>query len=177
MGSEIEADYTTGKTLYAQIRNSTGSIFNIAGAFEAYQTANIGQYAVNMSEQGVASGFYTGSIPGAVNASGTYNIIVKDRAGGSPAESDRTIAVGQIEWDGSAVQSLYGIVSVIFANVIEGAVTFLQACRLWNSAMGGKASGLAGTNALYRDLGDTKNRIDATVDANGNRTVVTLNLT
>jgi hypothetical protein len=43
--------------------------------------------------------------------------------------------------------------------------------------MGGKASGLETTTAVYRDSADTKDRITATVDANGNRTAVTLDLT
>lgn len=65
----------------------------------------------------------------------------------------------------------------ILDEVVEGAVTLRQSSRLWNAAMGGIASGLATTNAKYRDLGDTKDRVDATVDADGNRSAVTLDLT
>jgi hypothetical protein len=43
--------------------------------------------------------------------------------------------------------------------------------------MGGKASGLGTTTAVYRDLADSKDRISATVDADGNRTAVTRDLT
>jgi cell division protein ZapA (FtsZ GTPase activity inhibitor) len=64
----------------------------------------------------------------------------------------------------------------LLAKVIEGTVTLLQSIRLMNSALAGKASGLDTTNPIYRDLGDTKNRIDATVDADGNRSAVTLDL-
>ena len=60
---------------------------------------------------------------------------------------------------------------------VDGAVTARQSVRLQNSAMGGKASGLATTTAVYRDLADTKNRITATVDVDGNRTAVTTILT
>jgi hypothetical protein len=38
----------------------------------------------------------------------------------------------------------------------------------------GKASGLDSTTAKFRNLTDSKDRIIATVDANGNRTAVTL---
>jgi hypothetical protein len=41
----------------------------------------------------------------------------------------------------------------------------------------GKASGLATTTAVYRDVADTKDVITATVDADGNRTAITRDLT
>lgn len=105
MASEIQADYLTGRTLYAQVRNTVGQIWNTAGvAFEAYNTANIADYDIALTEQGTASGYYAGNMP-AVTA-GTYNVIVKNRAGGSPAESDITVAAGLIGWNGSAVTDL-----------------------------------------------------------------------
>lgn len=67
--------------------------------------------------------------------------------------------------------------AAMLAATVEGAVTVVQSMRLVNAAVAGKASGLATTNAMYRDLGDTKDRIDATVDADGNRSAVTLDLT
>ena len=63
------------------------------------------------------------------------------------------------------------------AATVEGSVSVVQSIRLANSALGGKASGLDTTNPIYRDLADTKDRIDATVDADGNRTAVTRDLT
>lgn len=65
----------------------------------------------------------------------------------------------------------------VLAAVVEGSVTVQQSLRLANSALGGKASGLATTTATFRDIGDTKDRIVATVDADGNRSVVTRDLT
>lgn len=69
--------------------------------------------------------------------------------------------------------SAAGIDSII-DEVIEGSTTLRQMMRLFASALIGKASGLGGATALYRDVGDTKNRITATVDADGNRSAVTL---
>jgi hypothetical protein len=65
----------------------------------------------------------------------------------------------------------------VLDEVVDGAVSLRQSARLWNAALGAKASGLAGTTATYRDLADTKDRITATVDANGNRTAVARDLT
>lgn len=55
--------------------------------------------------------------------------------------------------------------------------TVRQLLRGFASALLAKASGLAGTTAHYRDIADTKDRILATVDQDGNRTAVTLDLT
>ena len=60
---------------------------------------------------------------------------------------------------------------------VETGLTWRQWMRLAASALFGKASGMAGTTAVYRDYGDTKARITATVDANGNRTAVTTDAT
>lgn len=68
-------------------------------------------------------------------------------------------------------------VDEIWDEAVDGTVTARQSMRLHNAAMGGKASGLETTTAAYRDLADTKDRIEAVVDANGNRTSVILDLT
>jgi len=62
----------------------------------------------------------------------------------------------------------------VWTNVIEGSMTAEQMMRIMLSALGNKASGAETTNMLFRDLADSKNRINATVDANGNRSSVTL---
>ncbi len=56
---------------------------------------------------------------------------------------------------------------------VETGLTPRQWFRVAASALFGKSSGLATTTAVYRDVGDTKDRITATVDADGNRTAVT----
>src|SRR6266540_654078 len=61
-------------------------------------------------------------------------------------------------------------VDEILDDTLEGTMTVRQALRIILSAVAGKLSGAATTNVLIRDIGDTKNRIDATVDAAGDRT-------
>ena len=60
---------------------------------------------------------------------------------------------------------------------VDGSVTARQSLRLNNSAAGAKLSGAATTSVAVRDLADTKDRITATVDADGNRTAVSRDLT
>lgn len=67
--------------------------------------------------------------------------------------------------------------TAVMGSTIEGTFDLTESARLWNAALAGKASGLSGTAATFRDLADTKDRIVATVDADGNRTAVTRDVT
>lgn len=68
-------------------------------------------------------------------------------------------------------------VADILAGVIEGSITLKGALRLALAALTGKASGGGTTTVIFRDTGDTKARITATVDSSGNRTAVTRDIT
>jgi hypothetical protein len=57
----------------------------------------------------------------------------------------------------------------VLAATYEGSETVQDHLRLARAALYGKANGLATTTAHYRDAADTKNRITAGVDADGNR--------
>jgi hypothetical protein len=63
------------------------------------------------------------------------------------------------------------------ADGIETGVTLRQAQRLALAANAGKLSGAATTTVRIRDRADSKDRIVATVDADGNRTAVTVDTT
>lgn len=60
---------------------------------------------------------------------------------------------------------------------VESTMTLRQTLRLILSSTVAKLSGAATTTVTIRDIGDTKNRITATVDANGNRSSVTTDVT
>ena len=62
-------------------------------------------------------------------------------------------------------------VDEILDEVIEGTITLRQAIRLALAVLVGKTN-TGGT--VFRDTGDSKPRITATVDASGNRTAMTL---
>lgn len=122
MARELECDGTTGTTVYFQLRNSVGQIWRVDTlVFENYLTANIAHYNIAATEQGSASGFFTADMPGAV--AGEYNVIAKQQAGGSPAESDRTVATGEVQWSGTAIVPL----SAVGLASSQGAVTFTGA--------------------------------------------------
>lgn len=59
------------------------------------------------------------------------------------------------------------------ADGVETGLTPRQAMRLLTAALAGELSGAATTTIVIRNTADTKNRITATVDADGNRTAIT----
>lgn len=74
----------------------------------------------------------------------------------------------------AAASSPSAIAAAVLAAVVEGSLTIAAAVRILLSANAGKCSGMDGTSPKFRDIGDTKDRIAATVDKDGNRTAVTL---
>ena len=63
------------------------------------------------------------------------------------------------------------------ASGVETSWTLRQAMRVMLAVLAGKLSGAATTTITIRDVGDTKNRVTATVDTNDNRTAVTYDKT
>jgi len=69
--------------------------------------------------------------------------------------------------------SAAGIDSIL-DEVVEGTLTFRQIQRIVLATLSGKSAGGGTATITFRDNADSKNRISATVDANGNRTAITL---
>jgi len=101
----------------------------------------------------------------------TFRLVAAEAVAGTP-KADTSHFAGT-----AYATALAAEVDAVWDEQVDGSVTARQSVRLANSALGGKASGLATTTAVYRDLADTKDRITATVDANGNRTAVTRDVT
>ena len=99
-----------------------------------------------------------------VGTLGTWDTVIKSIVSAnslttsSSGESGSSLTAGEV-WD--------------LANGIEPSLTPRQALRLIAAALAGKLTGADGTTITIRDVGDTKNRIIATVDASGNRTSIT----
>lgn len=66
------------------------------------------------------------------------------------------------------------IAAAVWAYVVEGALTAVQVYRIIVSVLAGKSTGGGTTSVAFRDIADSKNRVSATVDADGNRNAVTL---
>lgn len=93
MADEIQLDYPTGSTLYAQVRNTSGQVWNGTG-FEALSAANWLSYAIPMTEA-PGTGVYLADMP--VSTAALYTVAVRKQAGGSPVTSDITVGSGEID--------------------------------------------------------------------------------
>lgn len=60
----------------------------------------------------------------------------------------------------------------VMSSAVEAGVTLQQSLRLQSAVLLGKVSGAGTGTETFRDVNDTKNRVVATVDANGNRTSI-----
>lgn len=77
----------------------------------------------------------------------------------------------------SGVISFQMIGDAILAAIVEGTLTIQDSLKLTLSALTGKVSGAPLGPIAFRDTSDTKNRIVANVDTDGNRTVVVRDVT
>lgn len=75
-----------------------------------------------------------------------------------------------------AVQAKTDVTNSTIEKTIDGSFTLNQITKLLASVLLGKISGAEGTTLTFRDISDTKNRIIAVVDSDGNRTTLTFDL-
>ena len=66
------------------------------------------------------------------------------------------------------------IADAILDEVVVGSYTMRQLLKVMAAALAGKATGGGTTSVTFRGVDDTSDVIVATVDANGNRSAVTL---
>lgn len=191
MSNELSVTHSTGNTIYLVLLNTASQVYNTSTtSFETPQNANWANYAITATEAGT-TGIYRGDMPSV--AAGIYYLVAYKQSGGSPAVGDSDIGEGAMEWDGSAEIALNSrstfdsasdtvtlsasSVDAILDDPVDGSYTLRQILRLLASALAGKVSGGGTTTVTFRDLGDSKDRIVATVDASGNRTAITLDAT
>lgn len=101
MANEIHVDYPSGSNLYAVIRNSSGQVWYPAGqAFEiwGYDHRDADDYDISLTDK--SGDIYIGNFDSNI-AAGRYTVQVRKRAGANPADSDETVASGEIIWTGS----------------------------------------------------------------------------
>lgn len=95
---------TADQTVYVLLFHPNGQVWN-GSEFEAYATANRGDYDIPLTELGSQSGVYVADMPAAITSSGTYHWVSFLQAGASPAESDTRLDTGEVDWTGSSVAS------------------------------------------------------------------------
>lgn len=156
---------------------SAGAVAEIQAGLSTLDAAGVraalGLAAANLDTQLAAiAGFIDTEVAAILAAVDTEVAAIKAKTDGLPASpaavgSAMTLTAGERDSVAAALLDL--------AAGVETGRTLRQALRLMLAALAGKASGLATTTATYRDTNDAVDRIVATVDADGNRSAVTLN--
>ena len=101
MANEIQADYASGNTLYAVIRNNSGGVWYIAGeAFETWGTdgRDADDYNISLIDKGGSR--YIGNFDGNIPA-GRYCVQIFLQASASPDDGDNLIEKSEIFWSGT----------------------------------------------------------------------------
>lgn len=183
-------DYDAGGVIYGKFttfRPSTGAPFTLAGtpALSVYKDNSTTQSTTGVTltaDFDSLTGFnhfaIDTSADGTFYAAGsTFHVVI------TTGTVDSVSVVGSVVGSftlrraslGDTIRAL--LVDEVWDEAVDGSTTARESIRLANAALGGKASGLATATATFRDLADTKDRITATVDADGNRTAVSRDLT
>ena len=120
--------------------------------------------------------FVSGALAGQSTPIETYSvtngtITVGDPLTAAPTAGDAFVILPD------HVHPLGEIADAVLDDAVEGSETLRQAVRLMRAALVGKLSGAATTTVTIRDAADSKARITATVDSDGNRSAVTTDAT
>lgn len=104
MAGEVQFKYKTGATTYFRTWNRNSLIFNssgLSGAFVTYDNTFYSDFTHSAAEKG-SCGHYAGDFPSTI-LPGVYSIEACEQIGGSPAQTDPIIAVGDLQWNGTTV--------------------------------------------------------------------------
>ncbi len=148
--------------------NVDGSVGSVTGAVGSV-TGAVGSVTGSVGSVVGAVGSVTGSVGSVVGAVGSVagnvgGLVVGTVAGVTPA------AVG------AAMALTAAAVDAILDEAVEGAITLRQVQRVVLAYLAGETDGGGTVTIHFRDLADTLNRITMTVDADGDRSGVALNL-
>lgn len=143
-----------GSIVAASVSGAVGSVTGDVGNV----TGSVGSVTGNVG----------GNVAGSVGSVAAGGIAAASFAAG--AINAAAIATGAIDADALAADA----VDEILDEVVEGSYTVRQYLRLFAAALTGLTSGGGTATLVFRDTGDSKNRITATVDASKNRTAMTL---
>ena len=101
MANEIHADYASGNTLYAVVRDGVGAVWYVAGqVFETWGTGSRAADDYDISLTDKSGSRYVGNFDANIPA-GRYSIQIFLQAGANPADGDNLAAGDEILWSGA----------------------------------------------------------------------------
>lgn len=119
------------------------------------------------------------AIPVAPSAASVADAVLDEAGAGHtgliPTNLDAKISSRAVAGD---LMALTGTaVDLILDDPVEGTYTMREALRIMLAVLAGKANGGGTATIVFRDVNDSKDRVEATVDVNGNRSTVILDVT
>lgn len=168
--------WATTDTLEA-IRDRGDAAWITATGFSTHSAADVWAVGSRTITGGTIT-TYTGNTPQTGDA---YAVVNSGTHGNAALKTIVDAILADTGTDGvalaTATQQSIATALLDLANGVETSYTLRQALRLILSSAAAKLSGAATTSVVIRDIGDTKDRITATVDADGNRTAVSVDAT
>lgn len=178
---KLAANATDSNTLGLLALHATGTgadpVDFIAADVVAYDPDNavrMGMTALPNAAAEAAGGLYTrGTGAGQINQPANGQIDANTAAMSAGVVTAAAVATGAIDADALAADAGTEIAAAILAAAADGSYTVVEILRVVMAVLGGQASGLTTTTALYKNAAGTKTRVTATVDADGNRSAIT----
>lgn len=175
-GASISADIAAVKTQTAAIEVDTQDVQTRmpAALISGRLDVTVGAMQANVMTAAAAAADLTTELQTGLATSAAV-AVVQAKTDNLPSDpADQSLIIGATDAILAAIPSAAGNASALLAAAFEGAETVQDFLRLARAALYGKASGLATSTARFRNASDGKDRIVATVDADGNRSTVTL---
>lgn len=140
-----------------------------------WDEARAGHVGAGTFGEGVASvqGAVTGAVGSVTGSVGSVTGLTAADVGAIRAKTDNLPVSPAATGD---IPSAATIAAAVWATVVDGTNSAIKLMRGFSAALLGKVSGGGTTTMTFRDAPDSKDVIEATVDADGNRTAITLDL-
>jgi hypothetical protein len=173
-----DGDPTSADTVMMYVKQLVNTLVGTAG-IPTFPASAVPANAVSLAEAirqvyDEVAGLNGGALPAAAPTAAAVADQVWDEVHSGHLTAGSTGAALSAASAADLLPDASEIADAVLDEVVEGAYTARQLLRLYNAVLLAKLSGAATSTNTFRDVGDTKNRVTATVDADGNRTAVTL---
>jgi hypothetical protein len=170
--SGAEGLNAAGSTSFLITTDATGQLIASAIGTSSFAVTATGSVIATLGAPGTASF--------AITATGTVGALAWAIGEAPLSVTCSLVPYGIGHMVGSALPytelSPQSLAAAVWGTVLEGTYTAAEVQKIMAAALAGKVSGSAGSAPVFRSIDDTADRISATVDANGDRLTVALNV-
>lgn len=158
-GAAADADSTP---TFEVFEDATDTALTLSGTTLAKRTSKTGNYRITIPVTS-GNGFESGK---------SYNVVASATVGGVAAKA----VVSRFQARTQTADNLPTLAQILAGGDVDG-YTVEETLKTILSVLAGKSSGMGTTTGVLRAADDSKARVTATLDADGNRTAVTIDAT